>query len=71
MARFAIAFIAPTDKTPLKHQVVEAADQETALRSFFGAEAAEFYSNDDQGYFYFREDFSDRTNPGGSIIAID
>ena len=71
MPKFAVAFVAPTEKSPLRHRIMDAADKETALRSFFSDEAAEFYSNDENGYMYFREDFSDATNPGGSIISLE
>jgi hypothetical protein len=69
MPKFSIAFIAPGESSQLKHPIIEGADQETALRSFFNEEAAEYYSNDDQGYFYFKEDFFDQTLPSGSIIS--
>ena len=71
MSKFAVAFVAPTEKSPLRHRILDAADKETALRAFFTDEAAEFYSNDENGYMYFREDFSDVSNPSGSVIALD
>jgi guanylate kinase len=68
MPKFSIAFIVPAEKSQLKHRIVEGTDQESALKSFFNEETAEFYSNDDQGYFYFKEDFFDQAVPSGSII---
>jgi hypothetical protein len=68
MPKFAIAFIAPAEKSVLKHKIVEGADQDTALRAFFTEEAAEYYSADDQGYYYFKEDFFDAAVPSGSVI---
>ncbi|MBN1981299.1 MAG: hypothetical protein JW795_07205 [Chitinivibrionales bacterium] len=71
MAKFSIAFITPQQKNQLKHRIVEGPDQETALRSFYNDELTEFYSDDDQGYHYFKEDFFDSENPGGSIIVCE
>jgi hypothetical protein len=68
MPKFSIAFVAPAENSQLKHRIMEGADQESALRSFFSEEAAEYYSNDDQGYFYFKEDFFDQAIPSGSVI---
>ncbi len=70
MPKFSVAFVAPTDTTPLRHRIIEAADQEGALRTFFNDEASSFYSNDDQGFHYFKEDFSDALTLSGSIIAL-
>ena len=71
MPRFSIAFITPTEKALLKHKVVEAPDQDGALKSFFSSESSAYYSNDEQGYFYFREDFFDEAIESGSILKID
>jgi len=68
MPKFSIAFIAPEKNSQLKHKIVDGADQDVALKTFFAEEAAEHYSADDQGYFYFKEDFFDSTVPSGSII---
>jgi len=68
MPKFSIAFATTSDAKPLIHQLIEADDKETALKEFFTAGAAEFYSANDQGYHYFKEDFSDRKTPAGSII---
>ena len=71
MPKYSIAFLAPGEKSPLKHRILENADQESALRAFFNEDTAEFYTNDEQGFFYFKEDFFDTSNPGGSIIQIE
>ncbi len=71
MSKFSIAFIVPSKTSPLRHRIIEGQDQDTALRSFFNEEAAEFYSNDDQGFFYFKEDFFDETNASGNVIRCD
>jgi hypothetical protein len=70
MSKFSIAFIAPSVNAQLKHRIVESADQESALKEFFNEDAAEYYSGDDQGYFYFKEDFLDADQPSGSIIEL-
>ena len=71
MSKFSIAFIVPAKNSPLRHKLIEAADQDSALRSFFNDNASEFYSADDQGFFYFKEDFFDETNASGSLIRCD
>jgi len=71
MSKFSIAFIVPSKTSPLRHRIIEGQDQDTALRSFFNEEAAEFYSNDDQGFFYFKEDFFDETNASGNVIRCE
>ena len=68
MSKFSIAFVAPAQNSQLKHKIVEGTDQDSALKTFFSEEASEYYSADDQGYFYFKEDFFDTAAPSGSII---
>ena len=70
MPRYAIAFIAPTTTSQLRHKVMENDSKDSALRSFFKEEAVEFYSNDEQGFHYFKEDFFDENSSSGSIIEI-
>jgi hypothetical protein len=67
MPKFSIAFVEP-EQNSLKHKIVDGTDQETALKTFFNEEVSEYYSADDQGYFYFKEDFFDETTSTGSII---
>jgi hypothetical protein len=68
MPKYSIAFVALAAEKQLRHQIIEAADRDAALKEFFGKEALDLYSDDDQGYHYFKEDFSD--NAGASIIEI-
>jgi hypothetical protein len=70
MPRFAVAFVAPSENGQLLHHVIESADKESALKSFFTEFASEYYSNDEQGYHYFKEDFFDEVAAGGSIIEL-
>jgi guanylate kinase len=71
MPKFAIAFVAPTDEKTLRHRIVESADSEAALKVFFKEEVSEFYSDNEQGYHYFREDFFDEALASGSVIQCD
>ena len=71
MPKYSVVFIAPGEKNKLIHRIIESPDQDSALKTFFSEETTEFYSNDEQGYFYFKEDFSDTSNPLGSIIPCE
>lgn len=68
MARYAIAVISQASKVVQK--VIEGEGQEVALRKFFDENMASQYSIDDQGYFYFKEDFFDPKAPVGSILEV-
>ncbi len=68
MLTFAIAFVLPDDNCQLRHRVLEAPDEEAALRKFFSEEALTHYSDDEQGFYYFKEDFFDEKHRQGSII---
>jgi hypothetical protein len=70
MPKYAIAFVAPTESSQLRHKVLENETKDSALRQFFNEEASEFYSNDDQGFYYFKEDFNDQNTCAGSIIEL-
>ncbi len=70
MLSFSIAFIAPDEKGSLIHKVVDADDEQSAMKLFFAEKAVKYYSNDDQGFYYFKEDFSHPKEPAGSIIKI-
>ena len=70
MAKFSIAFILPADKDPLCHKIVDGETRDAALRKFFNENISEFYSNDDQGFYYFKEDFFDEATATGSIIEL-
>ena len=68
MPRYSIAFITP--KPSLLHQVVEMDSRESALRFFFNQFVTHGYSQDTEGFSYFKEDFSDAENPLGSIVEV-
>ncbi len=70
MAKFSIAFIAPADTDQLYHKIIDGDTRDAALRKFFNENISEFYSNDDQGFYYFKEDFFDETTASGSIIEL-
>ncbi|MCL2182635.1 MAG: hypothetical protein FWB85_04100 [Chitinispirillia bacterium] len=70
MSKYAIAFIVPADKAQLRHGIVDGENRDSALRTFFGDNAVEFYSNDEGGFLYFKEDFFLDGNPSGSIIEL-
>lgn len=68
MTKYSIAFISP--ETKLIHEIIDAENQEEALKDFFYSTRMLCYSNDDDGYYYFKEDFSDHTQKDGSIIEL-
>jgi hypothetical protein len=70
MPKYSIAFVTPSKSSALRHRIVEADDRDSALRRFFNEEASEFYSNDDQGFYYFKEDFFDEIAASGNIIEL-
>jgi hypothetical protein len=70
MPRFAVAFVTPSQNGQLVHRIIEGENKETVLKSFFSESASDFYSNDEQGFHYFKEDFFDDTTPSGSIIEV-
>lgn len=71
MSKFSVVFLAPGEKNNFIHRIIESTDMDSALKAFFTEETTEFYSNDEQGYFYFKEDFFDTSNPSGSIIPCE
>jgi hypothetical protein len=71
MPKFSIAFIVPEKKNMLRHRILESSDRDTALRQFFNEEIVQYYSNDDQGFFYFKEDFFDSADASGSVITLE
>jgi hypothetical protein len=70
MSKYAIAFITPSKRMQLRHKIVEGENRESALRAFFGENASEFYSDNEQGFLYFKEDFFDDAGPAGNIIEL-
>ncbi len=71
MSKYAIAFVTPSKKIQLRHRIIEGDSKDLVLRRFFNEEASEFYSNDDQGFHYFKEDFYDELSASGSIIELE
>ncbi|MGL1936027.1 MAG: hypothetical protein OCD01_13450 [Fibrobacterales bacterium] len=67
MARFVIAHY--SEKQGTVQKVVELESQETALRFYFEQYAQE-YSNNEEGFLYFKEDFFDESKPMGSITEL-
>jgi len=71
MSKYAIAFVLHSkSNTTVCHRVIEGESREAALRSFFDQELKDYYSEDDQGFYYFKEDFFDDRSPSGSIIEL-
>ncbi|NLW33457.1 MAG: hypothetical protein GXY77_18575 [Fibrobacter sp.] len=70
MPKYAVAFIVPSETSQLRHRVLDGENKDAALRKFFTEEASEYYSNDEQGFYYFKEDFFDETSSTGSIIEL-
>jgi hypothetical protein len=68
MPRYAIAFISP--KPALIHQLVEMDSRESALRFFFNQYVTQGYTQDSEGFSYFKEDFLDGDNPLGNILEV-
>ena len=71
MPKYSVAFIAPTDQKALRHRVLESPDPESALKTFFKEEVVEFYSDNEQGDHYFKEDFHDDSLASGSIVQCE
>jgi hypothetical protein len=71
MSKYAVAFIVPLKNNPsVRLRIMEGDTKEAALRRFFDEELKEYYSEDDQGFFYFKEDFFDDRTQSGSIVEI-
>jgi hypothetical protein len=69
MPRYALAFITP--KSTLVHALVEMDSREAALRSFFLEHlAGKHYTQDDEGYSYFSEDFNNPDEQQGSLLEV-
>ncbi len=69
MNKYSIAFISPGGN--LLHHIVMAKTEDEALQLFFKEIKLASYTNDDDGFFYFKEDFNYGKRPVGSIIKID
>ncbi len=70
MKNYSVAFISDDNKSPLRHRIIEGESQDAVLKMFFDEELVDFYSNDEKGYVYFKEDFYDSTAKNGSIIEL-
>ena len=70
MPKYAIAFVTPSEEHAIRHSILEADDADAALKAFFKENACEFYSDNEQGYHYFREDFYDDSLKAGSVIQL-
>ena len=68
MPRYAVAVIAPKNK--ILQKVVDGEGQEDALKKFFAEQMFNHYTNDEQGYFYFKEDYFDPQEPLGSVLEV-
>ena len=71
MPKYSIVFMLPAEKCQLKHRIIESPDQESALRTFFAEEITDYYTDDEQGFFYFKQDFFEPTDSCGSIISCE
>jgi hypothetical protein len=71
MSKYAIAFILNSKSNPsVCQRIIDGESREAALRRFFDEELKDIYSEDDQGFYYFKEDFFDDRAPSGSIIEL-
>lgn len=70
MSRFAIAFITPESEPKLIHKIIDGETKELALRKFFNETVTDYYSDDEDGFHYFKEDFFDDSSPAGSVIEL-
>jgi hypothetical protein len=65
MPQYTIAFF--SDQTGICQKKVEAESREKALRLFFDKNTTG-YSQNDEGFVYFCEDFEDADRPLGAIL---
>ncbi len=71
MHKYSIVFVPPAENIQLKHRIIESTDQETALKTFFSEEITDYYTDDEQGFFYFKQDFFEQSGPSGSILLCE
>jgi hypothetical protein len=69
MPRYSIAFV--TSKPSLIHYLVSMDSREAALLFFFKQYVSEDYSQDDEGFAYFRDDFFNPETPMGSVLEVE
>lgn len=68
MGQYAVAVASAGGKVVQK--IVEGEGRDAALRVFFNENMANQYSDDDQGYHYFKEDYFDPKAPLGSMLEV-
>ncbi|OGS36459.1 MAG: hypothetical protein A2293_00040 [Elusimicrobia bacterium RIFOXYB2_FULL_49_7] len=68
MNKYSIAFLSPGNN--LLHRIVMAKNEEEALRTFFNEIKLASYTQDDEGFFYFKEDFTFGDRPAGNVIKL-
>ena len=68
MNKYSIAFISPGNN--LLHRLIMAKTEEEALLTFFKEIKLASYTPDDEGFYYFKEDFSFGERPAGSVIKL-
>lgn len=68
MNKYSIAFISPGNN--LLHRIVMAKTEEEALITFFREIKLASYTQDDEGFYYFKEDFTFGERPAGSVIKL-
>ena len=66
--KYSIAFISPGNN--LLHRVISAPGESEALTIFFKEINLASYSQDEEGFSYFEEDFKLGDRPPGSIIKL-
>lgn len=69
MPRYAIAFM--TAKPSLIHHFVDMDSRESALRFFFQNYVGDAYSQDEEGFSYFKEDFFQADPPMGHVLEVE
>ena len=52
------------------HKVVEMDTKDSALRFFFQNYIGDTYTQDDEGFNYFLEDFNDPDAPQGNLLEL-
>jgi hypothetical protein len=68
MNKYSIAFLSPGNN--LLHRIVMAKNEDEALLTFFREIKLASYTQDDEGFYYFKEDFSFGERPAGSVIKL-
>jgi hypothetical protein len=69
MPKYAIAFV--TSKPVLIHHLVALDSREAALRFFFKQYLGDAYSQDEEGFTYFKDDFFNADSPMGHVLEVE